>query len=281
MKNQKELSLKEESEISQPLFSIVTVSYNSEKTIERTIKSILSQTESDYEYWIIDGCSSDGTMDIVKRYQPLFKGKLFSISEPDLGIYNAMNKGIEVVSGKIIGIVNSDDWLEEDALENIRFTMENVENPYDSIYCGWVYFHYNDGGIGLMKTDKKRVDKYHKKFKMGVRHPATFVSATVYKQVGVFDESYAIKADHDFIFRCMNENVNFYFIDKVLTNMSDGGVSNNKQYKKKRYEDLRYFYSKYTISYFKYHMFLFRDMLAIYIKGVIPQRLLEIIRHIR
>ena len=281
MKNQKELHLNEEGEMSKPLFSIITVSYNSEKTIERTIKSVLSQTESNYEYWIIDGGSSDGTMDIVKSYQPLFKGKLFSKSEPDSGIYNAMNKGIIATSGKIIGLVNSDDWLEENALENVRYAMEKVENPYNSIYCGWMYFHYMNGKIGLMKTSKKRLDKCFSKLKMGVRHPATFVPAHIYEQIGTFDESLKIMADKDFIFRCINDNVRFYFINEALTNMSDGGISNNKKYRKKSYDDIKYFYSKHTTSRFKYNIFLLRDMLILHIKGFIPQRLLEIIRDVR
>ena len=101
------------------LFSIVTVCYNSEKTIETTIKSILNQTCQDYEYWIIDGKSTDRTVQIIQQYEPLFQGKLKWISEKDQGIYDAMNKGIAHSSGEIIGILNSDDYYEDDALEKI------------------------------------------------------------------------------------------------------------------------------------------------------------------
>lgn len=101
------------------LFSIITVCFNSEKTIERTIKSVLGQKFKDFEYLIIDGDSKDRTMEIVRQYEPLFEGKMKWISEQDHGIYDAMNKGIEMASGELIGIVNSDDYYEQDALEQI------------------------------------------------------------------------------------------------------------------------------------------------------------------
>ena len=92
-------------------FSIITISFNSGKTIERTLCSVLNQTYYDYEYIIVDGGSKDETLDIIKRYEPMFEGRLKWKSEPDKGIYDAMNKGIMRSSGDIIGIVNSDDWL--------------------------------------------------------------------------------------------------------------------------------------------------------------------------
>ena len=99
------------------LFSIITICFNSEKTIERTIKSVLTQTFADYEYIIVDGGSRDSTLDIVKKYEPLFEGRMKWKSESDRGIYDAMNKGIMRSSGTIIGIVNSDDWLDSEALD--------------------------------------------------------------------------------------------------------------------------------------------------------------------
>ena len=86
-------------------FSIITISFNSEKTIERTIKSVLTQTYSDFEYIIVDGASKDGTLDIVKKFEPFFEGRMKWKSEPDKGIYDAMNKGIRMATGDIIGIV--------------------------------------------------------------------------------------------------------------------------------------------------------------------------------
>ncbi len=110
------------------LFSIITVCYNSEKTIERTIKSVLNQTESNYEYIIVDGGSTDKTLDIVKNYEDAFNGRLKYISEKDNGIYDAMNKGIGMAKGELIGLINSDDYYELDALENIKKEYEKLED---------------------------------------------------------------------------------------------------------------------------------------------------------
>ena len=128
-------------------FSIITICFNSEKTIERTIKSVLAQTCRDYEYIIVDGASKDSTLDIVKRYEPMFEGRMKWKSEPDKGIYNAMNKGIKRASGDIIGIVNSDDWLEPDALENVQKSVTANGNDLNSLYCGGINYHLANGEI--------------------------------------------------------------------------------------------------------------------------------------
>ena len=99
--------------------SIITPSLNSEKTIEQTINSVLNQRYTDFEYIIIDGNSSDHTVDIIKEYISLFGGRMRYISEKDDGIYDAMNKGIKLARGNVIGIINSDDWYEKDALEKV------------------------------------------------------------------------------------------------------------------------------------------------------------------
>lgn len=91
--------------------SLITVTYNSGATLAYTIKSVLSQTYPDIEYIIVDGASKDNTVDIIKEYEPLFKGRIKWISEPDKGLYDAMNKGIRLATGDIIGILNSDDFF--------------------------------------------------------------------------------------------------------------------------------------------------------------------------
>ena len=102
--------------MSNPLVSIITVTYNAEKYLEQTIKSVISQSYKNIEYIIIDGMSSDGTVDIIKRYQKYIAH--FS-SEPDKGIYDAMNKGIKKANGELIGIINSSDFYEPDAVETV------------------------------------------------------------------------------------------------------------------------------------------------------------------
>lgn len=116
-------------------FSIITISYNSESSIERTIKSVLSQSYKNYEYIVVDGGSIDKTIDIIKQYEPLFEGRMKWVSEPDKGIYNAMNKGVSRSDGDIIGIVNSDDWLEEESLQKIINVTETINDISNCIIC--------------------------------------------------------------------------------------------------------------------------------------------------
>lgn len=211
-------------------FSIITVSYNSEKTIRRTIESVLNQTCEDYEYIIIDGASSDHTLDIIREFEPCFNGRLRWISEPDSGIYNAMNKGIMMSKGEIIGIVNSDDWLELGALDVVLNEILKDTCNKHKLISGEVLFHYEDGKTQLFPTSYERYVHYSKKYKMGLNHPATFVPREIYDKIGLFDEDFKLYADADFVVRCYKNNVGVCFIHKILSNMSDGGVSNQRSF---------------------------------------------------
>ena len=126
--------------------SIITVCYNSEKTIERTIKSVLNQTYQDYEYIIVDGASTDKTLDIIKRYEPEFEGKMRWISEQDNGIYYAMNKGIGMAKGKLIGMINSDDYYEINALADM-VEAQGTEEYYSASDHDFMLRMYEDGRI--------------------------------------------------------------------------------------------------------------------------------------
>ena len=208
------------------MFSIITICFNSEKTIERTIKSVLSQTCKDYEYIIVDGASKDGTLDIVKKYEPLFEGRMKWKSEPDNGIYNAMNKGILRATGDIIGIVNSDDWLEPDALSILNHFFINNPGNEKAILTGEVLFHYKDGSSQHYPTSRERYEHFSQNYRMGLNHPATFVPKCIYDKIGLFDERFKLYADADFILKCYESKVSVIFINRVLSNMSDGGLSN-------------------------------------------------------
>lgn len=210
-------------------FSIITIAYNSENTIERTMKSVLSQTFEDYEYIIIDGASKDGTLDLVREYEPLFNGRLKWISEPDKGIYNAMNKGIERAEGEVIGIVNSDDWLESNALEVVNQIYLDNNKDNNSLYCGGIVFHANNGEQKRLDADQEMFIKGSRKYLLaGIRHPATFVPKIIYKNLGLFDETIKIAADADFILRCKNNGISIIIIKSYLSNMADGGLSNRR-----------------------------------------------------
>lgn len=238
------------------LFTIITPTFNSDSTIKRTIESILNQTNKDYEYLIIDGGSQDNTVEIIKQYEPLFQGRLRWLSEKDTGIYNAMNKGIKMANGKVIGIVNSDDWLEIDTLEIIKKTIINreIDVAKPIVITGEMRFHYLDGKSVVFKTSEKRYRHYAKVYRMGLNHPATFVSQSTYDQIGLFDENLQLFADADLFVRVYRNNVPVIFIDKILSNMSDGGASNI--YSDKIKKDNTYILNKYCKSKLEYYWLL-------------------------
>ncbi len=199
------------------LFSIITVCFNSERTIERTIKSVLDQTCQDYEYIIIDGASNDRTPDIIHQYESLFGGKMKLISEEDQGIYDAMNKGIRMASGELIGIVNSDDYYEKDALENVSEAYEGYD--YTIIY-------------GLLRTvlDGKEVMVHLKNHefleKDMITHPTCFITRKTYERFGGYSLRYPYSADYEFMLRIRNEeDVRFVKLYTIISNLSLGGVS--------------------------------------------------------
>lgn len=254
-----------------PYFTLLTVCYNSQDTISKTIESVLAQTNLDYEYIIIDGKSSDNTTNVIKSYLSCFNGKLKYISEPDSGIYNAMNKGIRLAKGRIIGIVNSDDWLDPNALEIIADCV--CKTGYENtIFCGSMNFHYLNGVTQILKTNSSRFFRYTKKYSMGLNHPATFVPLSIYKKYGCFDENLKISADLEFILRVSKNGVKFKFIDQVLTNMSDGGVSSS--FSVQQYNDRKYILKKYTKNQIEYYSYICFYITKNIIRLFIPNSLL-------
>lgn len=200
-------------------FSIITVSYNSEVTIRDTIESVLQQTYCNYEYIIIDGASTDNTLKIIKEYEEKFQGRLRYISEPDQGIYDAMNKGIRMADGDIIGIINSDDWYEKNTLENI--VSEYREQNY-VIYYGCMRTVDSKSG----KEIRCAIYSHEYIRDAMINHPTMFVSKKVYEDFGVYDQSYKASADYDFTIRMVNEkNIAFVPVYKILANFRTGGAS--------------------------------------------------------
>lgn len=198
--------------------SVITVCFNSEKTIRDTLESMNVQKYKDFEYIIIDGLSTDKTLDIVEEYKDKLNLKI--VSEKDNGLYDAMNKGIKLASGEIIGILNSDDWYEKDTLLVVN---KFFEHHYD---CDIL-----SGAMNLQTFDKNKIKTIYKndllkiKKEMPVNHPATFVRKKVYKELGGFNLNYKVSADYDFICRAYINNKKFYFINEILTNMRLGGLS--------------------------------------------------------
>lgn len=242
--------------------SVVTCSFNSEKTIERTIKSVLAQKFDDYEYIIVDGKSTDGTLDIIKRYEPLFNGKMHWISEKDHGIYDAMNKGIVKSAGDYIWLVNSDDYMEPNALQIISDLIQK-KNPL--VICGQVELFSEAGDkkqIVRITPDKSEME--FRKKRMGIVHPATIVARNIYDKYDVYDDRFFISADMDWFLRIRENNVPIEFMDTILSNMSDGGISNQNDNIKKRIHDWKILYKKHTKSKFEYWRFLIYRVVTYY-----------------
>ncbi|MDU6365062.1 MAG: glycosyltransferase family 2 protein [Clostridium sp.] len=206
------------------LVSIITVSFNSEKTIRNTIESVLNQTYNNIEYIIIDGNSTDKTLEIVKEYEEKFKNKSYIyriISEKDDGIYDAMNKGIRLSNGELIGIINSDDNYEVNAVVNI-VNEYNIDNNY-YVYHGLLRY-YNDGQLFMIRGSNSDVLKKHM-----IEHPACFVAKKAYEEIGLFDCNFRYVADYDFLCRLKIKNKNFKLIDKIIANFHDGGAGDCKE----------------------------------------------------
>lgn len=224
------------------LFTIITVCFNSEKTIERTIQSVLHQTCQDYEYIIIDGASTDGTMEMVRKYEPLFEGRMRWISEPDKGIYDAMNKGIEMASGELIGIVNSDDYYEPDALS----IMARLYTGYEySILYGAVRAVENGKEVMVYIKNHEFIEQDM------ITHPSCFITKKLYDDFGKYSLEYPYSADYEFMLRIRQETkIRYLKTYDIITNFSSGGVSDTR----KAYRDtMKLLYHYHLISKKRYY----------------------------
>ena len=206
-------------------FSIVTPCWNSELTIARTIESVLNQDYDNYEYIIIDAASTDETISIVNSYKEKFAQKNIDftiVSEPDNGIYDAMNKGIKLATGDFVGIVNSDDYYEHTTLCNVNDFYKNTK--FDICFGNLRIF--DDKGSFIKKARlKNKFEKTH------WNHPTMFVSKNIYNErlyacQNIFD-------DLDFMLWCINQNrFKIVTINTILSNFQLGGVSSEKSWKK-------------------------------------------------
>jgi glycosyltransferase involved in cell wall biosynthesis len=208
--------------------SIVTVCYNSAATIERAIQSVLSQSYPDVEYIVIDGGSADGTVDIIKKYQSKIA---HFVSEKDGGIYDAMNKGIALATGDVVGILNSDDRYANDNVLSVvmaAFAPDApavAEAPIDAAYGNIAYFR------------KEIPPKFFRYWKAGAfsrakmrngwmaPHPAFFVRRAWYERHGNFRLDFGTAADYELLLRFMLAGIRMKYIDQTFVYMQAGGAS--------------------------------------------------------
>lgn len=204
--------------INLPLVSIITVVYNGARTLEQTILSVINQTYKNIEYIIIDGGSTDGTIDLIRKYE---KHISIWISEPDKGLYDAMNKGILIANGELIGMINSDDWYELEAVSLIVGAY--IQNPDKQIFHADRY--------DILANNERKLKKFHSssfKFKyygMTYNHPSMFVAKNEYKQ-HLYNTHLKALSDYQFILQAfIKDSTRFFYIDKPIVNYRLDGIS--------------------------------------------------------
>lgn len=207
--------------------SIITTAYNSADTIKDTIESVLSQTYNDIEYWIIDGNSKDGTVNIIKEYEPLFDGRLHYVSESDKGIYDAMNKGLSKCAGDIVGFLNSDDYFTSvDIIENIVNTFENSNTHLDAVY-GDIHFVKPDNPNKIIRYYSSALfNRFWLRFGFMPAHPSFYATREIYEKYGNYSLEYKIASDYEMMVRLFYKNrIKAKYIKKDFVTMRIGGIS--------------------------------------------------------
>ena len=205
-----------------PKISVITITYNSEKLLERAVRSVIDQDYPELEYIIVDGGSTDGTIEIIKKYEDRISKW---VSEPDNGISDAFNKGIRMASGDIIGITNSDDGLLPGALAAVADAFEDDIDVYRR-------------NVMLWQEDKNTrvIEKPTMKFRFNrlysICHQSTFVTKKAYEKYGVFNVSLKYTMDYDLLLRFQNSGAKSKHIDKTLAFYSLGGACINSDKKK-------------------------------------------------
>jgi len=202
--------------------SIITVVWNNNETIKYAIDSVLNQTYKDIEYIVVDGASTDGTVEVVKSYG----GKITKfISEKDNGLYDAMNKGISLATGNIVGILNSDDfYVDNNVVKQVVREFNN--RGVDSVFADLVYISSSNINKVVRYFDSGQFKPSLFSYGLMPAHPTFFVKKSIYEKYGNFHTNFKNAADFDLLARfiCTNK-ITYHYIDKVIVKMRLGGAS--------------------------------------------------------
>lgn len=248
----------------QPVFSIITITYNASRWVESTILNVLSQSYPNIEYIIIDGGSTDGTVDIIKQYA---SGVSYWVSEPDKGIYDAMNKGLQKATGDYVWFVNAGDSLyTSDTVQGVASLIQKKKVLPDIIYGETILI--DEEGKSLGRRRLKAPDKLTwKSFRMGmlVCHQSFITKRSI---APLYDLTYRYSADFDWCIRCMKQAKRIYNTRMTLSNFLDGGVSTTqrKASLKERYDIMCRYYGVILASLF-HVWFAIRFYFAKWVKG--------------
>ncbi len=198
-----------------PLISVVTVVFNGEAHLEQTIRSVIEQTYDNIEYIIIDGASTDGTREIIQKYDAYVS---YWLSEPDQGIADAMNKGIQLAVGEYVLMLHADDYLlARDTIENA--VQHLVEQPLIAAYC---LYHEHDGARQLARP---KLWNWRMNLKFSLLHQAVMCHRKLFEQIGLFDTNFKIDMDYDFFLRAYRQGINVKCIQLPLSVMRRTGIS--------------------------------------------------------
>lgn len=229
--------------------SIITATWNSGATLRDTMESVLSQSFTDYEHIIVDGNSKDNTLSIIKELEPRYNGRLKWISESDKGLYDAMNKGIAMATGDVIGILNSDDFYTTgDILSKVA--EELTDDKIDAVY-GDIHF-VNDSDLNkcVRYYSSRGFSRWKMIFGLQPAHPSFYCRKNVYEQFGSFDISFRVAADFENLFRFIYINrIRTRYVPMDFVTMRTGGAST---------------------SGLKSHIRIMRDHNRAYIKNKVP-----------
>lgn len=255
--------VKKASRSEQPLVSIFTVVYNGERYLEKTIQSVLNQTYGNIEYVLVDGGSTDGTLPIVRAYDDRID---YWISEPDKGIYDAMNKGLALVSGEIVGIINADDWYTPDA---IAASVERLSETGADYACGMVRKH--PSGHVVRPLYPLAAGKIYQG--MIYPHIGAFIRREIYGSVGFFDTRYKIAADFDMALRIHLAGYRAVSVDRVVAELTEGGVSAGTA-SKAEYRDIALAHGKSRAAAYAAYLL---QLAKFYAAGYLPKTLLRFV----
>jgi len=254
-----------------PLVSIITIVYNGESHLEETILSVLNQSYDNIEYIIIDGGSTDGTLDIINKYENAID---YWVSEKDAGISDAFNKGISLCTGDIIGIINADDYYELTAIE----TVANVWTKDIDVIHGQMRYWFTQTKYIDIEGNHSSIET-----EMNIHHPASFVSKDCYKKSGLFFKEYKYAMDYELMLRFFKDERKFLYVNILMSSMRAGGESNKhliKSISEMRKAQLLYLDNYFSI-YFNSYLLLGRRLLSSGIKYLGLHFLIALYRKVR
>lgn len=232
--------------------SVITVCLNAQKHIEAAIQSVIRQSYKNIEYIIVDGGSTDYTLDIIKRYKSMIS---IILSEPDKGIYDAQNKGIKLATGEIVNILNSDDHFYNDGVISDvvnLFKKKNADFIYGNIICTNLDTHLDY---------VKKYPRYLKKrffLRDTISHAGTFFRKDCFLKIGYYDTRYKVSADYEWYLRALfKNNLTWFYANQVFSVFFTGGCSGNVTYSDELKEIQRKYFSRFDLFFYKLINFVF------------------------